>query len=118
MEYKNIIKAKFIERPNRFIAVCDIDGNTEKVHVKNTGRCKELLVKGADVFLEKSDKADRKTGYSLIAVYKGDNLINMDSQVPNTIAYEALIEGRITEIGIPDSVKRESFCIFGRLKLQ
>ena len=107
MEYKNIIKAKFIERPNRFIAVCDIDGNMEKVHVKNTGRCKELLVKGADVFLEKSDKAERKTKYSLIAVYKGDNLINMDSQVPNTIAYEAIKEGRITEIGTPDIVKRE-----------
>ncbi|MBE6007795.1 MAG: DNA/RNA nuclease SfsA [Lachnospiraceae bacterium] len=107
MEYKNIIKAKFIERPNRFIAVCDINGKEERVHVKNTGRCKELLVKGAEVFLEESDNAERKTKYSLVSVYKGDNLVNMDSQVPNVMVYEALKEGRIAEIGVPDVVKRE-----------
>lgn len=107
MKYSDIIKAKFIERPNRFIAVVDIDGNVEKVHVKNTGRCKELLIKGVDVILEKSDKAERKTRYSLIAVYKGNTLINMDSQVPNAAAFEAVKEGKIDLIGIPDKIKRE-----------
>lgn len=107
MEYKNIIRAKFISRPNRFIALCDICGKEEKVHVKNTGRCKELLTEGADVFLEKSDKAERKTKYSLISVYKGENLINMDSQAPNAVAAEAICEGKIKEIGVPDFIKRE-----------
>jgi len=107
MEYKNIVRAKFIERPNRFIAVVDIDGKEERVHVKNTGRCRELLIKGADVLLEKSDRAERKTAYSLIAVYKGDKLINMDSQIPNGVAYEMVKNGKIASIGVPDVLKRE-----------
>ncbi len=88
MEYKNIVKGTFIERPNRFIANVNIDGITEVCHVKNTGRCKELLLKGSTVYLEKSNNPNRKTKYDLIAVYKGDRLINMDSQVVNCVALE------------------------------
>ena len=107
MKYENIKEAVFIERPNRFIANVFIDGNEEKVHVKNTGRCRELLLKGCRVFLEESKNSARKTKYSLVAVYKGERLINMDSQIPNYVAEEALKKGIIKEIGIPDFVKRE-----------
>lgn len=107
MKYENIKEAIFIERPNRFIANVCIDGNEEKVHVKNTGRCRELLLKGCRVFLEESKNSARKTKYSLVAVYKGERLINMDSQIPNYVAEEALKKGIIKEIGIPDFVKRE-----------
>ena len=88
MKYENIVKGVFIERPNRFIAICEINGKEEVCHVKNTGRCKELLVKGATVYLEKSNNTNRKTKYDLIAVYKGERLINMDSQVVNKVALE------------------------------
>ena len=88
MKYENIFKGVFIERPNRFIAICEINGKKEFCHVKNTGRCKELLVKGATVYLQKSNNPNRKTKYDLIAVYKGDRLINMDSQVVNKVALE------------------------------
>lgn len=88
MEYNNIVKGHFIDRPNRFIANCEINGKTEVCHVKNTGRCKELLVKGATVYLQKSDNPSRKTQYDLIAVLKGDKLINMDSQIVNSVALE------------------------------
>lgn len=107
MKYENIKEAVFIERPNRFIANVCIDGKEEKVHVKNTGRCRELLLKGCRVFLEESKNNARKTKYSLVAVYKGERLINMDSQIPNYVAEEALKKGIIKEIGIPDFVKRE-----------
>ena len=107
MKYENIKEAVFIERPNRFIANVCIDGKEEKVHVKNTGRCRELLIKGCRVFLEESKNSARKTKYSLVAVYKGERLINMDSQIPNYVAEEALKKGIIKEIGIPDFVKRE-----------
>ncbi len=85
MRYSNIVSGIFIERPNRFIARVEIDGKIETCHVKNTGRCKEILTKGAKVFLEKSDNAQRKTLYDLIAVYKGNKLINIDSQAPNKV---------------------------------
>ena len=85
MKYSNIVKGKFISRPNRFIARVDIAGVEHTVHVKNTGRCKELLVPGCTVFLEKSDNPNRKTLYDLIAVIKGDRVINMDSQAPNAV---------------------------------
>ncbi len=88
MKYENIIKGTFIERPNRFIAICDIDGKKEICHVKNTGRCRELLIKGAVVYLEKSPNPNRKTQYDLIAVQKNDRLINMDSQVVNRVVFE------------------------------
>ena len=88
MKYNNIFKGEFIDRPNRFIANVIIDNKVEVCHVKNTGRCKELLVKGNTVYLQKSDNPDRKTKYDLIAVQKGNRLINMDSQVVNYVALE------------------------------
>lgn len=88
MNYNNICEGIFLSRPNRFIAYVEIDGKTEVCHVKNTGRCKELLIPGAKVYLEKSDKAERKTKFDLICVEKGDILINMDSQAPNKVFYE------------------------------
>ena len=84
MKYTNIVKGYFISRPNRFIAKVEIDGTEHTVHVKNTGRCKELLTPGAEVYLQYSDNPARKTAYDLIAVQKGDRLVNMDSQAPNT----------------------------------
>ncbi len=90
MKYDNIVKGEFIERPNRFIAICNIDGVSEICHVKNTGRCKELLVKGSTVYLQKSNNQNRKTKYDLIAVQKGDRLINMDSQIVNYTFIEYL----------------------------
>ena len=90
MQYENIVRGRFLERPNRFIAYVEVDGNIEKVHVKNTGRCRELLVPGTAVYLEKSSNPGRKTAYDLIAVQKGDRLINMDSQIPNKVVEEWL----------------------------
>lgn len=91
MLYENIIQGTFLTRPNRFIAQVEINGVCETVHVKNTGRCKELLVPGATVYLEKSSNPERKTAYDLIAVQKGDRLINMDSQIPNKVVEEWLL---------------------------
>ncbi len=85
MKYTNIVIGIFISRPNRFIAKVNIDGTEHTVHVKNTGRCKELLIPGCTVFLEKSANPNRKTLYDLIAVIKDDRVINMDSQAPNTV---------------------------------
>lgn len=94
MEYKNIVKGRFLERPNRFIAKVVIgDDRIETVHVKNTGRCRELLRKGASVYLEKSDNAKRSTAYDLVAVEKNGRMINMDSQAPNRAVEEWLREG-------------------------
>ncbi|MEI7884956.1 MAG: DNA/RNA nuclease SfsA [Clostridia bacterium] len=93
MEYKNIQQAKFLARPNRFIAEIEIAGKIELCHVKNTGRCKELLVAGATIFVEESDKKGRKTKYDLISVYKAQRLINMDSQAPNQVVEEWLKAG-------------------------
>ena len=85
MIYQNIHKAKFLSRPNRFIAHIEIDGKTEVAHVKNTGRCKELLTENATVFVQKCDNPNRKTKYDLIGVLKGERMINMDSQIPNKV---------------------------------
>lgn len=91
MKYKQIIKGKFKSRPNRFIATIEVDGKLETVHVKNTGRCRELLLPDADVILEVSDNPNRKTAYDLIAVYKEKiGLVNMDSQAPNKVVAEWL----------------------------
>lgn len=91
MKYSKTYQAKFIDRPNRFIAHVDLNGNVETVHVKNTGRCKELLIPGVTVILEESDNESRKTKYDLIAVYKEKfGLINIDSQAPNKVAKEWL----------------------------
>ena len=91
MRYRNVIPAVFIDRPNRFIAHVDIDGRRETVHVKNTGRCRELLIPGAEVWLAGSDNPARKTAYDLVAVRKPSGLlVNIDSQAPNAVAREWL----------------------------
>lgn len=90
MKYNNIYEGEFLERPNRFIAICEIDGKKEVCHVKNTGRCRELLQKGVTVYLEKSTNQNRKTQFDLVAVQKNDRLINMDSQAPNFVVAESL----------------------------
>jgi sugar fermentation stimulation protein A len=91
MKYTNQYPAIFISRPNRFIATVDIEGTIETVHVKNTGRCRELLIPGVKVMLEKSNNPDRKTKYDLVMVYK-ENLgwVNIDSQMPNALVREWL----------------------------
>ena len=93
MHYQNVRAAKFIDRPNRFIAHVELDGHTETVHVKNTGRCRELLVPGCTVYLEKGANPARKTAYDLIAVDKGGILINMDAQAPNKVFHEWAASG-------------------------
>jgi sugar fermentation stimulation protein A len=95
MKYGKIVKGKFISRPNRFIAHVEIEGKKTVVHVKNTGRCRELLISGASVYLEKSTNPERKTPYDLVTVEKktprGNFLVNMDSQAPNKIAGEWIL---------------------------
>lgn len=93
MKYENIKKGIFISRPNRFIANIKLDGKTEVCHVKNTGRCKELLTDNAVVYVCKSNNSKRKTKYDLITVRKGDRLINMDSQIPNKVFAQWINEG-------------------------
>lgn len=88
MKYNKIVEGIFLARPNRFIAHVEINGTAEVCHVKNTGRCAELLIPGAQVYLQRSDNPARKTKYDLIAVYKGNELVNMDSQAPNKAAAE------------------------------
>lgn len=108
MIYNKIIEGIFVKRPNRFIAQVLIHGKEETVHVKNTGRCKELLVPGVKVILEDcSHNVNRKTRYSLISVWKGDLLVNMDSQVPNTVVFEALKANKIKGLENLSYLKRE-----------
>ena len=91
MKYKEIVKGIFVDRPNRFVAHVEIDGEIQTVHVKNTGRCKELLLLGVTVYLAVSDNPNRKTKYDLVAVEKsGFGLINIDSQAPNVVVKEWL----------------------------
>ena len=98
MNYTNMVPGRFLSRPNRFIAYVEIDGQEETVHVKNTGRCRELLPAGAEVWCQRSDNPNRKTKYDLITVRKGARLINMDSQAPNIAAKEWLLSGGLGEI--------------------
>lgn len=105
MLYSDIHEGVFIDRPNRFIANVMIDGVSTVCHVKNTGRCRELLVPGAKVLLEKSANPARKTQYDLVKVYKGDRLVNMDSNAPNTVFGEFLRSGGLGFM--PDYVKAE-----------
>lgn len=111
MKYNSVISGRFLSRPNRFIAHVIINGQEETVHVKNTGRCKELLVSDAKVYLSVSDNPQRKTKYDLIAVEKetdrGTILINMDSQIPNDVAYEWLKTGNVFSQNAV--IKREVF---------
>lgn len=107
VKYGEIVKGQFEKRVNRFIAEVYIEGIKERVHIKNTGRLKELFLPGAEVLLAVSDNPNRKTKYSLISVLKGDLWVNIDSQAPNTVGFEALEEGKIIEVGNVDLVKRE-----------
>lgn len=104
---KNIIKSEFINRPNRFQAYVKINGIETMVHVPNTGRCKEILIPGCTVILRQEDNPNRKTAYDLIAAYKGNALINIDSQIPNRVVEEALNDKRIELLNKYNKVQRE-----------
>ena len=95
MIYENIKEGIFIERVNRFIANVSIDGKIETCHVKNTGRCKEILIEGSKVYVQEFDSETRKTKFDLISVYKGNKLINIDSQVTNKMFNEWVKEGNL-----------------------
>lgn len=109
MRYENIVKGRFIQRPNRFIAYVDIEGRQEKVHVKNTGRCRELLVPDAVVYLERSGNASRSTAYDLVAVEKKGRMVNMDSQAPNRVVLEWLWTRQL----FPDLVSVRPETVYG-----
>ena len=98
MRYENMVQGEFLSRPNRFIAHIRIRGTEEVCHVKNTGRCRELLTPGATVWCQEWDNPNRKTKFDLIAVQKGDRCINMDSQAPNAAAKQWLLSGGLGEI--------------------
>ena len=110
MKYGKMVQGVFLARPNRFIAHVQIDGKLEVCHVKNTGRCRELLPAGAKVWCQESDNPARKTRFDLITVQKGERLINMDSQAPNAAAREWLLAGGLGEITDlrPETVHGES----------
>lgn len=105
MEYERIVKGRFLKRPNRFLAYVDIFGQRETVHVKNTGRCAELLVPGAEVYVQRSENPDRKTAWDLIAVEKEGRMINMDSQVTNKVVREWIEAGNL--FSKPSLIKEE-----------
>lgn len=107
MRYDPIVHGTFIRRLNRFVAEVDIDGRTETVHVKNTGRLKGLLLPGAAVSLESADNPARKTRHSLIAVRKDGGWVNIDSQVPNRVVEDALRQGAVRRLGPIDVLRRE-----------
>jgi len=117
MRYLNVISGRFLARINRFVAKVEINGQIETVHVKNTGRCRELLIVGAEVYLEKGTNPNRKTAYDLIAVRKGDRLINMDAQAPNHVFREWAEQGgflpNVTELRSEYSYgeSRLDFCL-------
>ena len=115
MKYEKIQQGTFIERPNRFIAHVEIEGTDTVVHVKNTGRCRELLVPGAPVYLERSANPARKTAYDLIAVKKGERLVNMDAQAPNRVFAEFARRYDPTAIAVHSEVvygsSRLDFCL-------
>ena len=109
MIYANIREAVFLRRPNRFIAMAELDGAETVCHVKNTGRCRELLIPGAKVYLQRAENPLRKTAWDLIAVQKGERLINMDAAAPNTVFGEWLRRGGAGFV--PELLKPE--CVHG-----
>ena len=115
MRYGNIVRGRFLARPNRFVAHVALEGRTETCHVKNTGRCRELLVPGAAVYLEKNKNPGRKTAYDLIAVRKGELLVNMDAQAPNRVFAEWLAprlpEGAVLRREYAYGDSRLDFCV-------
>ena len=104
---KNIYEAVFINRPNRFNAKVLLNGEEIVVHVPNTGRCKEILIEGSKVLLREENNPNRKTRYDLIAAYKGDILINIDSQIPNKVVNEALLNKKIKKLEKFNLINRE-----------
>ncbi|MFL0251463.1 DNA/RNA nuclease SfsA [Clostridium neuense] len=104
---EKIVKAEFIKRPNRFQAYIKLNGEESMVHVPNTGRCREILIEGCTVILREGNNDKRKTKYDLIAAYKGDKLINIDSQIPNKVVYEALINKKVLGLEKYNIVMRE-----------
>ncbi len=114
MRYEKIVKAKFVFRQNRFVAEVTVKGTPVLAHVKNTGRCRELLVAGSTVYLEdfKGRMRTRKMRYDLVAVEKGNLLINMDSQAPNKVVEEALVSGTLQLPGMEQlsKIKAEEIC--------
>lgn len=119
MRYETMMKGIFVERPNRFIARVRINGEEALAHVKNTGRCKELLTQGATIYLEDHlhRMGSRKLRYSLIAVEKGDLLVNMDSQAPNEIVAEALSNGNISLPGMTPPYRFQREKTYGASRL-
>ena len=110
MRYGQVEEGRFVERPNRFIAYVDMEEGRQRVHVKNTGRCRELLVPGATVYLERGTAPGRKTDWDLIAVRKGERLINMDAQAPNRVFEEWARAGQF----LPDvTAVRRVVCLRG-----
>lgn len=112
--HKNIVKAEFIRRPNRFQAYVKLNGSEIMVHVPNTGRCKEILTPGSIIFLREETGINRKTKYDLIMAYKGDKLINIDSQIPNKVVEEALNSGKIKYFKEYNKIEREKTFINSR----
>ena len=111
MKYENICRAVFLRRPNRFIACVDLDGEETVCHVKNTGRCRELLIPGAEVYVQRASKPARRTAWDLIAVRKGKRLINMDAAAPNAVFGEWLRTGGpgfVPELVRPECVHGDS----------
>ncbi|WP_446898197.1 DNA/RNA nuclease SfsA [Clostridium sp. LBM24168] len=104
---KNIVKAKFIKRTNRFEAYVDVDGFETIVHVPNTGRCKKILIPGVSVILREESNLKRKTKYDLIGAYKNNSLINIDSQAPNKVVAEALMKKKINNFVKYEKIERE-----------
>lgn len=102
MKYNAITPATFISRPNRFIAIVKVDGKELSVHVKNTGRCRELLLPGAKVYMEKAANPERKTSYDLVAVEKDGKIINIDSQTPNIVVKEWLLSQKKYDLVKPE----------------
>ncbi|NSL53109.1 DNA/RNA nuclease SfsA [Calidifontibacillus erzurumensis] len=107
MKYGKIVPGKLIRRVNRFMAEVFVNGTKEIVHIKNTGRLQELLQPGVEILLEYKSNPSRKTQFSLISVIKNDRWVNIDSQAPNTVVYEALQDGKMLEFGYVNEVKRE-----------
>lgn len=113
MQYHDVISGRFLRRPNRFIAYVETEAGIQVCHVKNTGRCRELLVPGATVYLEKAQNPSRKTAYDLIAVEKGERLINMDAQAPNRVFDEWVRTGAF----LPELTQVHSEYVYGESRL-
>lgn len=107
MKYENVVEGTFIKRENRFISYCYVNGKEEKVYVPNTGRCKELFIEGRKVYLTYHNDENRKTKYTLISIYKDNYLINIDSQAPNKVVEEAILNKVILKDYNFTKVKRE-----------